>query len=147
MEKQKKNSNGGLRRRNPSPLKSPLEEEDFNVSYKKVTDLKGELQEIDKSNKMKAIAEMEDDLMKPSFVEKIQHFIGHISEAPHYIRDNEYIHSGYRINFSSPKKVLKRLKFFLTIFKLIRRLVCLWCTMNASTSGVIYSGPFSFWES
>ena len=39
---------------------------------------------------------------------KITHFIGHLHEAPDFSIDSEYILTGYRINFSSSKKVLKR---------------------------------------
>lgn len=35
--------------------------------------------------------------------------IGRITEAPEHHRDNEFIHSGYRINFNSSKHVLKSL--------------------------------------
>jgi adiponectin receptor len=41
--------------------------------------------------------------------EKLQHFIGLHSDAPAYIQDNDYIITGYRINFSTPKKVLQSL--------------------------------------
>ena len=40
--------------------------------------------------------------------EKITHFIGHLNEAPIFTIDSEYILTGYRINFSTSKKVLKR---------------------------------------
>ena len=40
--------------------------------------------------------------------EKITHFIGHSNEAPTFTIDSEYILTGYRINFSTSKKVLKR---------------------------------------
>jgi len=48
-----------------------------------------------------------DDLIH-SNEEKTKEFIGHISQAPAYARDNIYIHTGYRINFNTPLKVLKR---------------------------------------
>lgn len=32
---------------------------------------------------------------------KLEAFIGHVKNAPHYLIDNEYIHNGYRINFNS----------------------------------------------
>jgi adiponectin receptor len=37
------------------------------------------------------------------------HYVGKIHEAPEYLRDNEYIHSGYRINFTSKWKIFKSL--------------------------------------
>jgi adiponectin receptor len=36
----------------------------------------------------------------------VKQLIGSIKQAPHYILDNDYIHSGYRIGFNTPKKVL-----------------------------------------
>lgn len=39
----------------------------------------------------------------------IKEYIGHISEAHHYILDNEFILKGYRINFHSCKKISKSL--------------------------------------
>lgn len=39
---------------------------------------------------------------------KIKEFIGHLDHVPEFLKDNEFIHTGYRINFSTPKKVLKR---------------------------------------
>lgn len=41
--------------------------------------------------------------------QKLQAFIGHIKNAPHHLIDNEYIHTGYRINFNSSKKICKSL--------------------------------------
>jgi len=41
--------------------------------------------------------------------EKFHEFIGHLDHVPHFLKDNEFIHSGYRINFHTPKKVLKSL--------------------------------------
>jgi hypothetical protein len=35
--------------------------------------------------------------------------VGKIHEAPEFLRDNEFIHSGYRINFDSYWKILKSL--------------------------------------
>lgn len=43
-----------------------------------------------------------------NFKQKLQHFIGMHSEAPNYLKDNDYIISGYRINFHSFGKVIKR---------------------------------------
>ena len=40
--------------------------------------------------------------------EKITHFIGHLNEAPTFCVNNGFILTGYRINFSTSKKVLKR---------------------------------------
>jgi len=37
----------------------------------------------------------------------IKEYIGHISEAHHYILDNEFILKGYRINFNSCKRISK----------------------------------------
>jgi len=34
--------------------------------------------------------------------------IGHIEETPKYLIDNEYILSGYRINFNTIKRIFKR---------------------------------------
>lgn len=39
----------------------------------------------------------------------MQAFIGHIKNAPHHLIDNEYIHTGYRINFNSTGKICKSL--------------------------------------
>ena len=36
-------------------------------------------------------------------------FVGKWEEAPEYLRDNEYIRKGYRINFNSVKRVAKSL--------------------------------------
>lgn len=52
-----------------------------------------------------------DDHKHSNFKEKFQHFIGLHSDAPDYIKDNDYIKTGYRINFSSPGKVLQRYYF------------------------------------
>jgi adiponectin receptor len=38
-----------------------------------------------------------------------EHYIGHFDEAHHFIKDNDYIHHGYRINFHSCGKILKSL--------------------------------------
>ena len=35
--------------------------------------------------------------------------VGKIHEAPEFLRDNEFIHSGYRINFNSKWKIVKSL--------------------------------------
>ncbi len=35
--------------------------------------------------------------------------VGKFHEAPHFLRDNEFIHSGYRINFDSYWKIFKSL--------------------------------------
>jgi adiponectin receptor len=50
-----------------------------------------------------------DDHKHSNLKEKIQHFVGLHTDAPDYLKDNDYIISGYRINFSSPKKVLQSL--------------------------------------
>jgi len=36
-------------------------------------------------------------------------FIGTWDDAPKYAQDNEYIHTGYRINFNTPRKVFRSL--------------------------------------
>jgi adiponectin receptor len=36
-------------------------------------------------------------------------FIGTWDDAPKYVQDNEYIHTGYRINFNSPRKIFRSL--------------------------------------
>lgn len=41
--------------------------------------------------------------------EKPNSFIGNYHEAPGYMKDNEHITHGYRINFDSPKKILRSL--------------------------------------
>ncbi len=38
-----------------------------------------------------------------------EHFVGKFHEAPEFLRDNEFIHSGYRINFNSTWKIFKSL--------------------------------------
>ena len=40
---------------------------------------------------------------------KMESFIGHIKNAPHYLIDNEYIQRGYRINFNSHGEIFKSL--------------------------------------
>ena len=40
--------------------------------------------------------------------DKFDHFVGRVKKAPKWLRDNKYIRSGYRVNFNTPKKVLKR---------------------------------------
>lgn len=40
--------------------------------------------------------------------EKLDHFIGSFKDSHHWLQDNHHIKSGYRINFNTPKKVLKR---------------------------------------
>ena len=42
-------------------------------------------------------------------VRKMESFIGHIKNAPHYLIDNEFIQRGYRINFNSHGKICKSL--------------------------------------
>ena len=37
------------------------------------------------------------------------HFIGHKHEAPDYMQDNEFVLSGYRINFNSTKRIFSSL--------------------------------------
>jgi len=41
-------------------------------------------------------------------IKKLPIKIGNHHDAPVYLRDNEYIKSGYRINFNSKTKILKR---------------------------------------
>jgi len=41
--------------------------------------------------------------------DKIKTFIGHFDHAPDFLKDNQYILTGYRIGFHTPKKVLKSL--------------------------------------
>jgi adiponectin receptor len=41
--------------------------------------------------------------------DKLQEFIGHHHHVPFFLKDNQYIHTGYRIHFTTPKKVLKSL--------------------------------------
>lgn len=36
-------------------------------------------------------------------------FIGSIHEAPHFTVDNRHIFKGYRINYDTPKKILRTL--------------------------------------
>lgn len=36
-------------------------------------------------------------------------YIGSFEAAPHYMQDNNHIHSGYRINFTSKRRLLKSL--------------------------------------
>ena len=45
---------------------------------------------------------------KEQIKEKIQEFIGHYDSAPDFLKDNQFIRRGYRINFSTSKRVLKR---------------------------------------
>lgn len=40
--------------------------------------------------------------------ETIEHFIGMRSDVPAHIGENEYIITGYRVNFSTPGKIIKR---------------------------------------
>ena len=40
---------------------------------------------------------------------KLESFIGHVKNAPHYLIDNEYIQNGYRINFNSHGEIWKSL--------------------------------------
>jgi Ca2+/Na+ antiporter len=42
-------------------------------------------------------------------IKKEEPTVGGIHEAPEFLRDNEFIHSGYRINFDSYWKILKSL--------------------------------------
>jgi hypothetical protein len=42
-------------------------------------------------------------------VRKMESFIGHIKNTPHYLIDNEYIQRGYRINFNSHGKICESL--------------------------------------
>lgn len=42
-------------------------------------------------------------------VEKIKAFIGHIKRAPHYMVDNEFVQTGYRIGFHSGGSICKSL--------------------------------------
>lgn len=39
----------------------------------------------------------------------VKSLIGSIKQAPHYVLDNEYIHSGYRIGFNTTCKILESL--------------------------------------
>lgn len=48
----------------------------------------------------------EDD---PKYGKKSEERVGNFSEAPEYIKDNEYIKNGYRVNCNSVKKVAKSL--------------------------------------
>jgi adiponectin receptor len=46
---------------------------------------------------------------KEIHISKTLVIVGKIHEAPEFLRDNEYIHSGYRINFNSAKHIFKSL--------------------------------------
>ena len=41
--------------------------------------------------------------------DNIEHSIGHINEAPHFVQDNEFLLYGYRINFFTGKKICRSL--------------------------------------
>ena len=41
--------------------------------------------------------------------EQPNEYIGHYEQAPGYMKDNEGITHGYRINFNTPKKIIKSL--------------------------------------
>lgn len=47
------------------------------------------------------------DSMLSQRSEQEEHFIGHYDEAPSFMKDNEGITHGYRINFNTPKRILK----------------------------------------
>lgn len=46
--------------------------------------------------------------LKEQIGHKIHDFIGHIDHLPDFLKFNKFIHTGYRVNFSTPKKILKR---------------------------------------
>ena len=77
---------------------------------------------VDKDNECIMIAE-------ENFKQKIYHYIGSFTQAPSFLKDNKFILGGYRINFHTPKSILKR--FLLTIlFKSINNSVYSCFTMN-----------------
>ena len=49
-----------------------------------------------------------------------EEYIGHYEEAPGYMKDNDGITHGYRINFNTPKKIFK------TMFTMHNESVNIW---------------------
>lgn len=47
-------------------------------------------------------------LKEKSNLVKLKAFIGHLGEAPHFCRNNEFILRGYRIGFNSVPRIVKR---------------------------------------
>ena len=46
----------------------------------------------------------------------IRTFIGHLRETPKYLRDNDYIKTGYRIGFNSVSRILRRYEYVNDIY-------------------------------
>ena len=63
-----------------------------------------------------------------------EHKVGTIEEAEDYMKGNEYILRGYRIQFDSARKIIKRYYFYLFNLKLAYLL----CIMNQLMSGLIF---------
>lgn len=47
--------------------------------------------------------------LSPSRLKNQVEYIGRYEEAPSYMKDNDSITHGYRINFNNPKKIIKSL--------------------------------------
>jgi len=63
--------------------------------------------------------------------EKIQEYIGHVKFVPDFVKDNPFIFTGYRINFNTPKKVLK------SLFMLHNELVNVWTHLGGAIALII----------
>jgi hypothetical protein len=73
----------------------------FESDYKKET-------VRDRSGKAEAITETLKQEITYNQLSLFRYKVGSLEEAPEYLRDNEYIEHGYRINFTTVKHVLKR---------------------------------------
>jgi len=92
---QRKNKNKDKTTSNPKEKKQPKE---------KSTSKTNKTQNDKKQNKDDHHHHLTDHIK-----EKIHEFIGHLDHVPEFLKDNPFIHTGYRINFHTPKKVLKSL--------------------------------------
>lgn len=84
---------------NPHLRKTNLEVEKYEV-----------MQEVEISSSLPEDSEKNKDKNWITTIKmKLDYYIGHVKEAPHYSRDNEFILHGYRINFNSCKHISRSL--------------------------------------
>ena len=62
---------------------------------------------MNSQQKLKTDEKVNDNSIDKKQDENTTHMIGDYHTAPAYMKDNEHITHGYRINFDNPQKILK----------------------------------------
>ena len=60
---------------------------------------------------MNKLYETAHDLREPMLntANRIRSFVGHVNDTPHHMRDNEFIHRGYRVGFNTSHSIARSL--------------------------------------